>query len=196
MIGSSTYILAMPDSEAKQRMLRGEEYQATDEQLTAERERCSMLCERINALSAADEPARLALFRELLGAMGDDTLIQSPFRCDYGYNIKIGRRSFINYGGIVLDVAPVTIGDEVLIATNVQILTATHPLDAARRRAWWEFAKPISIADGVWIGGGALILPGVSVGENAVVGAGAVVTRDVAANTVVVGNPARVVREL
>ena len=180
----------------KQRMLRGEEYQATDEQLTAEREQCSALCERINAISAAEEPARLALFRELLGGMGDDTLIQSPFRCDYGYNIRIGRRSFINYGGILLDVAPISIGDEVLIATNVQILTATHPLDAPRRRAWWEFAKPIAIADGVWIGGGALILPGVSVGENAVVGAGAVVTRDVAANTVVVGNPARVVREL
>src|SRR3982751_3087752 len=92
----------MPDSESKQRMLRGEEYQATDEQLAAERERCSLLCERINALSAADEPKRLALFRELLGGIGDDTLIQSPFRCDYGYNIRIGRRSFINSGGAVL----------------------------------------------------------------------------------------------
>jgi maltose O-acetyltransferase len=186
----------VPDSEAKQRMLRGEEYQATDEQLTAERERCSLLCEQINTLSAAHEPARLALFGELLGAIGDDTLIQSPFRCDYGYNIRIGRRSFINYGGIVLDVAPVEIGDEVLIASNVQILTATHPLDAARRRAWWEYGKPVSIGDGVWIGAGALVLPGVSIGENAVVGAGAVVTRDVAANTLVVGNPARVMREL
>jgi maltose O-acetyltransferase len=186
----------MADSEMKQRMLRGDEYMATDEQLTAERDRCSTLCERINALPAAQQPARLELFHELLGSIGDDTLIQSPFRCDYGYNINIGRRSFINYGGIVLDVAPVTIGDEVLIASNVQILTATHPLDATRRRAWWEFAKPISIADGVWIGAGALILPGVSIGENAVVGAGSVVTRDVAANTLVVGNPARVVREL
>ena len=195
-IGVWGYILVVPDSEMKLRMLRGEEYQATDEQLTAERERCSVLCERINATSAADEPTRLALFRELLGGIGDDTLIQSPFRCDYGYNIRIGRRSFINYGGILLDVARITIGDEVLIATNVQILTATHPLDAPRRRAWWEFAKPISIADGVWIGSGAIIVPGVSVGENAVVGAGAIVTKDVAANTVVVGNPARVVREL
>jgi maltose O-acetyltransferase len=180
----------------KQRMMRGEEYQATDGQLTAERDRCSALCERINALGVADVDTRLELFRELLGAFGDDTLIQSPFRCDYGYNIKIGRRSFINYGAIILDVAPVTIGDEVLIATNVQILTATHPLEATRRRAWWETAKPISIADGAWIGGGALVLPGVSIGENAVVGAGAVVTRDVAANTVVAGNPARVVRQL
>ena len=186
----------MPDSEMKQRMLRGEEYLATDKQLTAERERCSVLCERVNALSAAQESERLSIFRELLGAIGEDTLIQSPFRCDYGYNIRIGRRSFINYGGVLLDVAPITIGDEVLIATNVQILTATHPLDAARRRAWWEFAKPISIADGAWIGGGAIILPGVSIGANAVVGAGAVVTRDVSANTVVVGNPARVARHL
>jgi len=177
----------------KQRMQRGDEYMATDTQLVAERERCSVLCERINALSFSDESARLALFRQLLGSIGDDTLIQSPFRCDYGYNIRIGRRSFINYGGIVLDVAPVTIGDEVLIATNVQILTATHPLDAARRRAWWEMAEPIAIADGAWIGGGAIILPGVSIGENAVVGAGAVVTRDVESNTVVVGNPARMV---
>lgn len=121
----------MPDSEMKQRMLRGDEYLATDEQLTAERARCSLLCERLNGVSAADEQTRLALLRELLGSIGEDTLIQSPFRCDYGYNVRIGRRSFVNYGAIVLDVAPVTIGDEVLIATNVQILTATHPLDAA-----------------------------------------------------------------
>src|SRR3954453_15251758 len=139
----------MPDSESKQRMLRGEEYQATDEQLTAERERCSILCERINALSSADEPSRLALFRGLLARSGDDTLIQSPFRCDYGYNIRIGRRSFINYGGDVLDVGPGTLGAEGVIAGNVPILPATHPLDAARRRGWWEYAKPISIADGV-----------------------------------------------
>jgi maltose O-acetyltransferase len=180
----------------KARMLNGLEYMATDPVLTAERDRCALLCERLNGLPAADEPARLEILRDLLAAIGEDTLIQSPFRCDYGYNITIGRRSFINYGGIVLDVAPVTIGDEVLIATNVQILTATHPLDAGRRRAWWEFAKPVSIGDGVWIGGGAIILAGVSIGENAVVGAGAVVTRDVEANTVVVGNPAKVIRRL
>ena len=180
----------------KTRMLRGEEYMATDAVLVAERERASLLCEKLNSLSAADEPARLAVLRDLLTAIGEDTLIQSPFRCDYGYNISIGRRSFVNYGGIFLDVAPITIGDEELIATNVQILTATHPLDATRRRAWWEFAKPVSIGDGAWIGAAALILPGVSVGENAVVGAGAVVTRDVDANTVVVGNPARVTRRL
>jgi maltose O-acetyltransferase len=181
-------------SDMKARMLRGEEYLATDAQLTAERERCSLMCERLNALSAADEPARLAVLRELLGAIGEDTLIQAPFRCDYGYNISIGRRSFVNYGGVFLDVNPIEIGDEVLIATNVQLLTATHPLDAARRRGWWESAKPINIADGVWIGGGAIVLPGVSVGENAVVGAGAVVTRDVEAGTVVAGNPARAIR--
>jgi maltose O-acetyltransferase len=183
-------------SDMKRRMLAGEEYLATDELLTAERERCSLLCERLNALSAADEPARLAVLRELLGGIGEDTLIQSPFRCDYGYNVRIGRRSFVNYGGIFLDVCPITIGDEVLIAANVQLLTATHPLDAARRRAWWEFGRPISIADGAWLGGGAIVLPGVTVGEEAVVGAGAVVTRDVEPRTVVAGNPARVIRRL
>jgi maltose O-acetyltransferase len=183
-------------SDMKARMLRGEEYLATDAQLTAERERCSLMCERLNALSAADEPARLAVLRELLGAIGEDTLIQAPFRCDYGYNISIGRRSFVNYGGVFLDVNPIEIGDEVLIATNVQLLTAKHPLDAVSRRAWSESASPISIADGVWIGGGAIVLPGVKIGENAVVGAGAVVTRDVEAGTVVAGNPARVIRRL
>jgi maltose O-acetyltransferase len=183
-------------SDMKRRMLAGELYMATDEQLTAERDRCSLLCERLNALSAADEPARLDVLRDLLGAIGEDTLIQSPFRCDYGYNVSIGRRSFVNYGGIFLDVNPITIGDEVLLATNVQLLTATHPLDAAQRRAWWELGKPISIADGVWIGAGATVLPGVSVGEEAVVGAGAVVTRDVEPRTVVAGNPARVIRRL
>ena len=183
-------------SDMKKRMLAGELYLATDGQLTAERERCSVLCERLNALSAADEPARLAVLRELLGGIGEETLIQSPFRCDYGYNISIGRRSFVNYGAVFLDVNPITVGDEVLIATNVQLLTATHPLDAAQRRAWWEYAKPISIGDGAWIGAGALVLPGVAVGEEAIVGAGAVVTRDVAPRTVVAGNPARVIRRL
>jgi maltose O-acetyltransferase len=182
-------------SEMKARMLRGEEYLATDELLVRERDRCSALIERLNALPAADEPTRLEVLHDLLASIGDDTLIQSPFRCDYGYNISVGRRSFVNYGGMFLDGAPISIGDEVLIATNVQLLTATHPLDALRRRAWWEFAKPIGIGDGAWIGGGAIILPGVSIGENAVVGAGAVVTRDVAPGAVVAGNPARVIRE-
>jgi maltose O-acetyltransferase len=180
----------------KERMLRGEEYMATDPVLVEERLRCMEQLERFHGLPARDEEGRLAVLRELLGAIGEDTLIQPPFRCDYGYNISIGRRSFVNYGGVFLDVNPITIGDEVLIAANVQLLTATHPLDAKRRRAWWEYGRPISIADGVWIGGGALVLPGVSIGEDAVVGAGAVVTRDVEARTVVVGNPARVIRRL
>jgi maltose O-acetyltransferase len=180
----------------KERMLRGEEYMATDAVLTEERLRCQLLLERLRTISVADEDERLEVFRELFAAIGEDTLVQSPFICDYGYNIRIGRRSFVNYGGIFLDVAPITIGDEVLIATNVQLLTATHPLDAARRRAWWEYAQPISIGDGVWIGGGVIVLPGISIGDNAIVGAGAVVTHDVEPDTVVVGNPARIVKHL
>jgi maltose O-acetyltransferase len=180
----------------KERMLRGEEYMATDPLLVEERLRCMELLERFHACPARDEEGRLAVLRELLGGIGPDTLIMAPFRCDYGYNISIGRRSFVNYGGVFLDVNPITIGDEVLIAANVQLLTATHPLDATRRRAWWEHGRPITIADGAWIGGGAIVLPGVSIGEEAVVGAGAVVTRDVEPRTVVAGNPARVVRRL
>ncbi|CAN5771158.1 sugar O-acetyltransferase [soil metagenome] len=180
----------------KARMLAGEEYMATDPQLVEERLHCIELLERFHALAGRDEPGRLAVLRELFGAVGEETLIQPPFRCDYGYNIRIGRRSFVNYGGVFLDVNPITIGDEVLIAANVQLLTATHPLDAKRRRAWWEYARPISIADGAWIGGGAIVLPGISIGRDAIVGAGAVVTRDVEPGTVVAGNPARVIRRL
>jgi maltose O-acetyltransferase len=183
-------------SEMKARMLRGEEYTATDQQLVEERLRCALVIERFNNSSAVDEAGRLALLRELFAGVGPDTLVQPPFVCDYGYNIRLGRRSFVNYGGVFLDVNPIEIGDEVLIATNVQLLTAKHPLDAVSRRAWSESASPISIADGVWIGGGAIVLPGVKIGENAVVGAGAVVTRDVEAGTVVAGNPARVIRRL
>jgi maltose O-acetyltransferase len=183
-------------SEMKRRMLAGDEYKATDAQLTEERLRCIELLDRFHRLAGRDEAGRLAILRELLGGIGEDTLIQPPFRCDYGYNIRLGRRSFVNYGGVFLDVNPITIGDEVLIASNVQLLTATHPLDAQRRRAWWEFGRPIVIGDGAWLGAGAIVLPGVRVGENAVIGAGAVVTRDVEKSTVVAGNPARVIRRL
>jgi maltose O-acetyltransferase len=180
----------------KPRMLAGELYRADDPELVGERLRCQLILEQFNATSSAEPEARVALLRELLAAIGDDTTIEAPFRCDYGYNIRIGSRSFVNYGCIFLDVRVIDIGDEVLIGPNVQLLTATHLLDAAQRRAWWESGQPISVADGVWLGAGALVMPGVSIGEDAVVGAGAVVTRDVAPRTVVAGNPAKVIRRL
>lgn len=132
----------------------------------------------------------------LLGSVGEETMLRPPVYVDYGTNLFVGARCFANFGLVALDVAPITIGDDVQIGPNVQLLTPTHPVDAEERRAKWEGAQPITIGDNVWIGGGAIVLAGVSIGDNTVVGAGAVVTKDLPANVVAVGNPARVVREL
>ena len=183
-------------SDQKGRMLRGDLYLADDPELTANRQRCRLLVERFNATSVTDRQQRVELLRALLGQFGDDTEILPPLQCDYGYPIRVGARSFINYGAIILDCAPVTIGDDVQIATGVQLLTATHPLDAAVRRSRYESAEPISIADGAWLGGGVIVCPGVSIGEDTVVGAGSVVVRDLPPRVLAVGNPCRVVREL
>jgi maltose O-acetyltransferase len=183
-------------SEQKDRMLRGELYMASDPELAADHERCRLLLERFNTTSVTQHVERRDLLSELLGSLGDDTEIKPPFQCDYGYLIHIGARSFVNYGAVFLDCAEIRIGDEVQFGPNVQLLTATHPLDAPTRRQGWEYAKPISIESGAWLGGGAIVLPGVSIGENAVIGAGSVVTRDIPANVLAVGNPCRVVREL
>jgi maltose O-acetyltransferase len=131
-----------------------------------------------------------------LGSIGPGAEVRAPLYCDYGYNIRIGARTFVNYGVVALDVAPITIGEDVQIGPNVQLLTATHPVDAERRREKWEYARPINIGDNVWIGGGAIVCPGVTIGDNSVVGAGAVVIRDLPENVVAVGNPARVIREI
>jgi len=139
---------------------------------------------------------RLRILGQLLGRLGPDSEVRPPFYCDYGSQIRIGERTFVNFGLVALDPAPITIGSDVQIGPNVQLLTPTHPIDPDLRRAKWEGARPIDIADNVWLGGGVIVLPGVSIGENSVAGAGAVVTRDVPAGVVVVGNPARVVREV
>ncbi|GAA0914758.1 sugar O-acetyltransferase [Virgisporangium aurantiacum] len=130
------------------------------------------------------------------GRGGPDTVIRPPLYVDYGGHLRVGARTFANYGLVALDVAPITIGDDVQIGTNVQLLTPTHPVDPELRRAKWEAARPIVIGDNVWLGSGAIVLAGVTIGANTVVGAGAVVTRDLPANVVAVGNPARVVREI
>jgi maltose O-acetyltransferase len=179
-----------------ERMLEGELYLASDPELVAAHERARLLVERFNATSVTEPDTRLVLLGELLGRLGEDTEIRPPFQCDYGFTISVGARSFVNYGAIVLDCAPVTIGDEVQIATGVQLLAATHPLEADARRQGWESAAPISIEDGAWLGSGAIVCPGVTIGENAVVGAGSVVTGDLPPGVLAVGNPCRVVREL
>ena len=180
----------------KDRMLAGELYIANDPDLTKDGQRAMALAERFNASPYADRDARTNLLRELLGSLGEGTEIRPPFHCDFGIYITVGSRTFINFGAMMLDVAPITIGDDCNIGPNVQFLTPTHPLDPEPRRAKWEAAKPITIDDNVWLGAGVIICPGVTIGSNTVVGAGAVVTRDLPANVLAVGNPARVLREL
>jgi len=178
----------------KERMLAGELYQADDPQVAAEFIRAQQLAERYNAIDPADFARRGAALAELLGAIGQGCEVRAPLRVDFGYNIRLGDRVFVNYNAVMLDVAPITIGDDTLIGPNVQLLTPTHPLDPTLRREKWEAAKPIAIGRNVWLGGGVIVCPGVTIGDDAVVGAGAVVTRDLPAGAVAVGNPAKVIR--
>ncbi|HEX5594520.1 MAG TPA: sugar O-acetyltransferase [Micromonosporaceae bacterium] len=180
----------------KERMLAGEPYQADDPELVADLQRAALLMERFNASSAADPERRAQLLRELLGSLGDGADIRPPLYCDYGYQISIGAGTFINYGAVLLDVARITIGADVQVGPNVQLLTPTHPVEPKPRREKWEAARPINIGDNAWLGGGAIVLGGVTIGENTVIGAGSVVTRDLPPNVVAVGNPARVVRDV
>lgn len=182
--------------EQKERMLAGALYIADDPELAADALRAALLTEKYNASSAADPDARRALLEELFDSIGDDVEIRPPLQVDYGYRITVGNGTFVNFGAIMLDVAPITIGSDVQIGPNAQLLTPTHPLDPDLRRAKWESAQPITIGDNVWLGGGAIIGPGVTIGENTVVGAGAVVTRDLPPNVVATGVPARVTRRL
>ena len=149
-----------------------------------------------NATTARQSGLRRALLEQLLAAVGEGTEIRPPFYVDYGSHLSIGARTFANYGLVALDVAPIRIGDDVQIGPNVQLLTPTHPVEAEPRRQKWEAAAPIAVGDNVWLGGGAIVLAGVSIGSDSVVGAGAVVTRDVPAGVVAVGNPAKVVRRV
>jgi maltose O-acetyltransferase len=170
---------------ARERMLAGELYDASDAELVAARRRARALLARYRA--ARD----VSVLRELFGTVGDDAVVETPFRCDYGSNIAVGARFYANVGCVFLDCASIEIGDHVLLGPGVHLYTATHPSDPALRRRGLEYARPIAIGDDVWIGGGSIVLPGISVGDRAVVGAGSVVTRDVAAGAAVAGNPAR-----
>lgn len=180
----------------RERMQAGDLYIADDPQLEADSLRAVSLADQYNRLAPQNPSAAAPLLSELLGGLGEQTVIRPPLYVDYGKYITIGARTFINYNLTALDVAPITIGDDVQIGPNVQLLTPTHPLAADPRRDKLEAAKPISIGNNVWLGGGVIVLPGVSIGENTVVGAGAVVARDLPANVVALGNPARVVRDL
>lgn len=179
-----------------ERMLAGEPYIADDPRIVEMSLTAMDRMHAYNASSAHDPITRRQMLVEMLGSVGKGTEIRPPFHVDYGTHTTIGARCFANFGLVALDVAPITIGDDVQIGPNVQLLTPTHPIEPGPRRDKWEAAEPITIGDNVWLGGGAIVLPGVTIGENTVVGAGAVVSRDLPANVVAVGNPARVVRTI
>jgi len=177
----------------KDKMLAGELYHPSAPELQVELEACAAWLARYNA--AMGEPASVwhKLLRERLGAVGAHAMLRPPFYCDYGFNIRVGAHVFMNYNCVILDTALVTIGDDTRIGPAVQIYTADHPRDPAVRRSGLEQGVPVTIGKNVWIGGGAIVLPGVTIGDDAIVGAGSVVTRDVPAGVTVVGNPAKVV---
>jgi maltose O-acetyltransferase len=173
----------------KEKMISGELYRADGAELTADRARAEELQRRYNG-------GDRAALEGLLAAVGDDTTVRAPFACDYGYNITLGDRIFVNFNCVFLDCAAITVGHGAQIGPAVQLLTADHPLDPAQRRDGLELASPIEVGENTWLGGGVLVLPGVSIGADSVIGTGSVVTRDVPAGVVAVGSPCRVIREL
>lgn len=179
----------------KEKMLRGEIYDANnDKSLIEERKACKTILHEINMLSPGDNERRYELFRKLIGSHKGDFIIESPFHCDYGYNISLGENFYMNVNCVILDGAKVTFGDNVFVAPGCGFYTAGHPLDVAKRNAGLEYAKPITIGSNVWIGGNVVVLPGVSIGDNCVIGAGSVVVKDIPANSLAVGNPCKVIK--
>lgn len=180
----------------RERMLAGDLYIADDPESAALAQRGARLADAYHRAALADDGAARPLLEALVGHLGDEAYVKPPLFVDYGENISIGARTFVNYNLTALDVAPITIGEDCQIGPNVQLLTPTHPVEPQARKDRLEAAEPITIGDNVWLGGGVTVCPGVSIGDNSVIGAGAVVTRDIPANVVAVGNPARVIREL
>jgi maltose O-acetyltransferase len=175
----------------KEKMLAGELYRPGDAEIQADQAATKKWLVRYNASLGLSAAERRLLLAERFAEVGDGAVVRPPFHCDYGFNIRLGANAFLNYNCVILDVAEVSIGEGAQIGPAVQIYAADHPRDAATRRAGFEFGRPVRIGKHAWIGGGAIILPGISIGDDAVIGAGSVVTRDVPARTTVVGNPAR-----
>jgi len=179
----------------KEKMLTGELYDPLDAELVTARERARDLCQDLNATREREQEVRRAILRQLFGRGGDTVWMQPPFFCDYGSNILLGQLVFFNFNCLVLDVCLVQVGDFTMFGPAVQIYTATHPMNAELRRKQ-EFCKPIEIGADVWVGGGAIICPGVKIGSKSVIGAGSVVTRDIPEGVFAAGNPCRVIREI
>jgi maltose O-acetyltransferase len=180
----------------KDKMLSGEMYDATDPQLTAERRRARDLCKALNESHDSEQELRERIIRELFGTAGDAIWIEPPFYCDYGSNITLGSKVYFNFNCVILDPAPVIIGSNVLFGPGVQVYTAAHPMNASDRRTWREFAQPVKIGSDVWVGGGAILCPGVRIGSQSVIGAGSVVTNDIPEDVFAAGNPCRLIRRL
>ncbi|WP_306085220.1 sugar O-acetyltransferase [Pseudomonas sp. gcc21] len=180
----------------RDRMLRGELYDPLSPELVAARNRARLLTKAFNATSDNQQAERDRLLRELVPDCGSEVTIEPPFLCDYGDNISLGDKVFFNFNCVILDVAHVAIGSNVLFGPGVQVYAATHPMSAAQRRTGLELGKPVSIGHDVWIGGGAIICPGVTIGAGTVIGAGSVVIRDIPAGVFAAGNPCRVIRPL
>ena len=180
----------------KEKMLSGKGYYANDELLVKEREYCKKLTRLFNNTLEDEYEKREDILRQLFGSVGKQINVEQNIRCDYGYNIHVGENFFANYDCIFLDVCKIEIGDNVMLAPNVQIYTAYHPIDAKERIGGKEFGKPVTIGDNCWIGGSATIVPGVTLGNNVVVAAGAVVTKSFGDNVVIGGNPAKIIKEL
>ena len=180
----------------KEKMLAGEMYDAMDPELVAGRRRARELCNELNNSRDAERELRKRIIRELLGSAGDGIWIEPPFYCDYGANISLGSNIYFNFNCVILDPARVSIGDNAMFGPGVQIYTATHPLGASQRRMGQEFAQEIEIGPDVWVGGGAIILPGVHIGAASVIGAGSVVTRDIPEGVFAAGNPCRIIRRI
>ncbi|WP_317048443.1 sugar O-acetyltransferase [Confluentibacter sediminis] len=180
----------------KQKMLAGEMYNPSDPELMKERHRVRLLFHKFNSLSEEHMEERNKVLYEIFEGAGENLFVEPPFHCDYGSNIKVGHNVFMNFNCCILDVATVIIGDNCMFAPHVQIYTATHPIEYKLRNSGKEYAKPITIGNNVWIGGGAIICPGVTLGNNTVVAAGAVVTKSFPDNVVIGGNPAKVIKSI
>lgn len=180
----------------KEKMIAGEEYVAMDKELAAERLAARQAIHRYNATEPEQFKERAQILQQLLGTCPKTAFIEPTFRCDYGYNIHLGKAFYANFGCVMLDVCPIAIGEYVKFGPNVQLYTAAHPLDPEERASFKEFGKPIAIGDKVWIGGGSILLPGVTIGEGTTIGAGSVVTKPIPPRVVAAGNPCCVIREL
>jgi maltose O-acetyltransferase len=179
-----------------EKMVAGELYNAGDAELVAGRSKARKLFMQYNALSYGNTDGKRAVLKELLGGFTNAIDIQSPFYCDYGFNIFAGDNVFLNFNCIILDCAKVTLGNNVFMAPNVQLYTAYHPIIASERIKGPEYAAPITIGNNVWLGGGVIVCPGVTIGDNTTIGAGSVVTKNIPANVVAVGNPCKVIKEI